>query len=110
MVDKENITVKGLADLQKGNKRQGLMNLLLKQKMQNVTVKVNVQDMTPAVTGKTAYTVTIKGEPNTEYTVKNPDGTPALDKNGQPVKGTTDANGKVTFVGLGKRKRLHNHK
>ena len=103
MVAKENITVKGLADLQKATKA-GTYELTFEAEDAKVTVKVNVQDMTPAVTGKTAYTVTIKGEPNTEYTVKNPDGTPALDKNGQPVKGTTDANGKVTFVGLEKGK------
>ena len=103
MVAKENITVKGLADLQKATKA-GTYELTFEAEDAKVTVKVNVQDMTPAVTGKTAYTVTIKGEPNTEYTVTNPDGTPALDKNGQPVKGTTDANGKVTFVGLEKGK------
>ena len=103
MVAKENITVKGLADLQKATKA-GTYELTFEAEDAKVTVKVNVQDMTPAVTGKTAYTVTIKGEPNTEYTVTNPDGTPALDKNGQPVKGTTDANGKVIFVGLEKGK------
>lgn len=103
MVAKENITVKGLADLQKATKA-GTYELTFEAEGAKVTVKVNVQDMTPAVTGKTASTVTIKGEPNTEYTVKNPDGSPALDKNGQPVKGTTDANGKVTFVGLEKGK------
>lgn len=103
MVAKENITVKGLADLQKATKA-GTYELTFEAEDAKVTVKVKVQDMTPAVTGKTASTVTIKGEPNTEYTVKNPDGTPALDKNGQPVKGTTDANGKVTFVGLEKGK------
>ena len=103
MVAKENITVKGLADLQKATKA-GTYELTFEAEDAKVTVKVNVQDMTPAVTGKTAYTVTIKGEPNTEYTVKNPDGSEVLDKNGQPVKGTTDANGKVTFVGLEKGK------
>lgn len=103
MVAKENITVKGLADLQKATKA-GTYELTFEAEDAKVTVKVKVQDMTPTVTGKTAYTVTIKGEPNTEYTVKNPNGTPALDKNGQPIKGTTDANGKVTFVGLEKGK------
>lgn len=103
MVAKENITVRGLADLQKATKA-GTYELTFEAEDAKVTVKVKVQDMTPTVTGKTAYTVTIKGEPNTEYTVKNPNGTPALDKNGQPIKGTTDANGKVTFVGLEKGK------
>lgn len=103
MVAKENITVKGLADLQKATKA-GTYELTFEAEDASVTVEVKVQDMTPAVTGKTAYTVTIKGEPNTEYTVTNPDGSAALDKNGQPVKGTTDANGKVTFVGLEKGK------
>lgn len=103
MVAKENITVKGLDDLQKATKA-GTYELTFEAEDAKVTVKVNVQDMTPVVTGKTASTVTIKGEPNTEYTVKNPNGTPALDKNGQPIKGTTDANGKVTFVGLEKGK------
>ena len=103
MVAKENITVKGLADLQKATKA-GTYELTFEAEDAKVTVKVNVQDMTPVVTGKTAYTVTIKGEPNTEYTVKNPDGSEVLDKNNQPIKGTTDANGKVTFVGLEKGK------
>lgn len=103
MVAKENITVRGLADLQKATKA-GTYKLTFEAEDAKVTVEVKVQDMTPVVTGKTAYTVTIKGEPNTEYTVKNPDGSPVLDKNGQPVKGTTDANGKVTFVGLEKGK------
>ena len=102
-IAKANIKVTGLAELKKATKA-GTYELTFEAEDAKVTVKVNVQDMTPAVTGKTAYTVTIKGEPNTEYTVTNPDGTPALDKNGQPVKGTTDANGKVTFVGLEKGK------
>ena len=103
MVAKENIKVTGLAELKKATKA-GTYELTFEAEDAKVTVKVNVQDMTPAVTGKTASTVTIKGEPNTEYTVKNPDGSEVLDKNGQPIKGTTDANGKVTFVGLEKGK------
>lgn len=102
-IAKANIKVTGLAELKKATKA-GTYELTFEAEDAKVTVEVKVQDMTPAVTGKTAYTVTIKGEPNTEYTVKNPNGTPALDKNGQPIKGTTDANGKVTFVGLEKGK------
>lgn len=103
MVAKENITVKGLSDLQTATKA-GTYKLTFEAEDASVTVEVKVQDMTPAVSGKTSSTVTIKGEPNTEYTVKNPDGSDVLDKNGQPIKGTTDANGKVTFVGLEKGK------
>ena len=60
----------------------------------SVTVEVEVLDTKPIVTGKTAHTITFVGEPNTEYTVKKPDGSTETI--------ITDANGKATVKGLQK--------
>ena len=62
----------------------------------SASVEVEVLDVAPVIAGKTAHTLTFSGEPNTEYTVKKPDGT--------TEKITTNANGKAQVTGLEKGK------
>lgn len=87
------ITV-GQLDALQGLQQAGNVNLTLTAEDASVTVAVTVVDVAPVMMGRTAYTISFTGEPNTEYTVAAETGT--------PVTVLTDGTGKGVAENLTK--------